>query len=199
MPRFTHFVEFQIKDPTILDGMQKFMDDYLNKFPNSQLKHCAVRVSNSHVTLKLMDVPERDSDRVIEVFQAVASRHKDKFRDSKLTLDSVCSKRLRHGDQLISVRVDAGQLKLRVQELVNDLHEQAEKHGWRPNNDRLDLHCSLFNTKMLKRFQELPQEELEYLKQNKAHLFGDQAIASVQLLSMKKSSDYYIVIDEYSF
>ena len=196
--RFTHFIVIEVKNPEILEKLQQFQDDYSRKFPESQFNRCRALVSRSHITLKLVKVPDTEIDQLKQMFRDVTEEFRSVFEDASLNFESVKTRKISRGNQLVYIDVQAGNSEPKIKDLVDTLHKRARGKGWKPNTDSSDfLHCSVFNTKMLPSFRPIPAEESECIETEGNKLdFGTEEITSIQLLSFKKTDKYYEVIDE---
>lgn len=199
-PRYTHFLAFQVNDPGVVDNIKRYQTKYAERFPKSCLNDCPVLPSRSHLTLKVLAVPIYDTDRLKKVFRETAAKFSEKLRGANITLEHVHSRRFRHGDTLIYVKANPGSFKTAIYDMVTAFHEQFKEEKWQPEDALLDLHCSLFNTKMLPRYAEISEEEIRDIQDNgRRERFGIQAVSSVQLLTFTKEDGYYKVVDEFFF
>ena len=199
--KFTHFIAFQVNNPNILKNFKKFTERYLELFPDSDLKDCAVTISKSHITLKVLRIPENKELEAIETFKGIASKYVTAFQNVALTLFDVEIQNISGDNKLIYADVDPNGHKAKIKSLCRDLHQAFRERGYELKDAPLFLHCSLFNSQMLHAAGSfrLPGDEYKFFKLNAAQRFGSQEVTSVQLLSMKETESYYEILAEFEF
>lgn len=197
----SHFVAFQVNDPTILKNLALVQKQIEASHP--ELAPSILSIKKCHVPLFVVDLPHIIEKQAVVEFKKFAAKFKSEFHAKPIKLEIKGADHLTTATthNLLFANVNPNHGMPQIKELADELKERFRELGAKVDVGRsLFLHMTIANTALSG--QEPVPIPLELVNQFKSVHFGVQKVFSVQLLSAKKSLDvqgYYYCEEEVMF